>query len=259
MDDRELETLLNDLELDGVERKASIADRDKICEAICAFANDLPNHRKPGVLFIGINDDGSCANLHITDKILLTLSDWKSNGNILPFPMMTVEKRKLRGCELAVVIVEPSGAPPVRYKGRTWIRVGPRRAIATPEEERRLAEKRRARDLPFDIHPVPSATLEDLDVDLFRRVYLPSALPIDILEQNQRTSRTATYKYAFCYSWTATYTDGAWYSGSWKGLSTIPSWKLYPVSPRRWNGTDRSYQRSEGNRWPTYRLAQDVR
>lgn len=187
MDERELEILLNDLESDRVERKASIADRDKICEAICAFANDLPNHRKPGVLFIGVNDDGSCANLHITDRILLTLSDWKSNGNILPFPTMTVEKRKLRGCELAVVIVEPSEAPPVRYKGRTWIRVGPRRAIATPEEERRLAEKRRARDLPFDIQPVSSATLEDLDLDLFRRIYLPSALPIDILEQNQRT------------------------------------------------------------------------
>ena len=52
MDDRELEILLNDIESDRVERKASISDRDKICQAICAFANDLPNHRQPSVLLL---------------------------------------------------------------------------------------------------------------------------------------------------------------------------------------------------------------
>ena len=52
MDDQELEKLLDDLESDRVERNSSIANKDKICEAICAFANDLPNHQSPGVLFI---------------------------------------------------------------------------------------------------------------------------------------------------------------------------------------------------------------
>ena len=42
---------------------------------ICAFANDLPNHNKPGILFVGVNDDGTCANLPITDKLLLELSN----------------------------------------------------------------------------------------------------------------------------------------------------------------------------------------
>lgn len=67
-----------------------------------------------------------------------------------------------------------------------WIRVGPRRAVATLEEERRLTEKRRSRDLPFDLHPVSSATHTDLDQDLFLRVYLPSAIASDVLQQNQR-------------------------------------------------------------------------
>lgn len=187
MEDSELKILVSDLESDRVERKASITERDRICEAICAFANDLPNHRQPGVFFIGVNDDGSCSNPPITDKLLLTLSELRSNGNILPFPTMTVQKRNLNGCNLAVIIVEPSDDPPVRFGGRTWIRVGPRRAIATAEEERRLAEKRRARNLPFDIQTFTTASLEDLDLDLFGQVYLPSALPIDILEQNQRT------------------------------------------------------------------------
>jgi len=184
MDDRELEVLLQDLESDRVERKASAADGDKIRQAICAFANDLPNHQRPGILFIGVHDDGSCAHLAITDELLRTLADMHSDGNITPFPTMTVQKRILNGCELAVIAVEPADAPPVRYKGHVWVRVGPRRAIATPEEERRLTEKRRANDLPFDIQPIPSATFEDLDFDLFRRVYLPSTLPSDILEQN---------------------------------------------------------------------------
>jgi ATP-dependent DNA helicase RecG len=52
MDDEELETLLNDLESDQVERKTSISDRNVIRQASCAFANDLPHHQKPGVLFI---------------------------------------------------------------------------------------------------------------------------------------------------------------------------------------------------------------
>jgi ATP-dependent DNA helicase RecG len=59
-------------------------------------------------------------------------------------------------------------------------------ALATPEEERRLAEKRRARDLPFDISPVPAATIDELDIDLFERVYLPSSVACDVLEQNRR-------------------------------------------------------------------------
>lgn len=187
MEDQQLEALMNDLESDHVERKASLADKEKICEAICAFANDLPNHKQPGVLFIGVNDNGTCANLTIDDKLLLTLSELRSNGNILPFPTITLQKRRFHGCEVAVIIVEPSDAPPVRFRGRTWIRVGPRRAIATQEEERRLTEKRRARDLPFDIRPISSAIPDDLDLSLFQRVYLPSALPIDIIQENHRT------------------------------------------------------------------------
>lgn len=187
MDDQELATLLEDLESDRVERKESTSDGKKIRQAICAFANDLPNHQKPGVLFIGVKDDGICANLPITDNLLLSLSGIRVEGKILPFPVLQVNKRVINGCEIAVIIVEPSDAPPVRFDGRTWIRVGPRRGIATLEEERRLNEKRRARDLPFDLRPFISASINDLDLEGFQREYLASALAPDILEENQRT------------------------------------------------------------------------
>ena len=187
MDDQELTALLGDLESDRVERKASISDGKKMRQAICAFANDLPNHKKPGVLFVGVNDDGTCANLSITDELLLSLSNIRSEGKILPFPVLQVNKRILDSCELAVVIVELSDAPPVRFDGRTYIRVGPRRATATPEEERRLNEKRRARDLPFDLRPFISASIDDLNLDIFQREYLASALAPEVLDENQRS------------------------------------------------------------------------
>ncbi len=187
MDDSELERLLGDIESDRVERKESASDGDKLRQAICAFANDLPGHARPGVLFVGVGDDGKCAQLAISDQLLKTLAAMRDDGNIVPIPGLVVQKRVLLGCEVAVIIVHPADAPPVRYKGRVWVRVGPRRAIATPDEERRLAERRRARDLPFDLQPMTSASLDDLDEDLFRRAYLPAALSPDVLEQNDRS------------------------------------------------------------------------
>ncbi|MCG8365170.1 MAG: putative DNA binding domain-containing protein [Pseudanabaenales cyanobacterium] len=187
MDDLELESLFRDLESDRVERKASDTDRNKIRQAVCAFANDLPNYRKPGVIFVGVNDDGSCANLTITDGLLLRLTDMRSDGNILPFPVLTVSKKVIEGCDVVVVVVEPSDAPPVRFNGRTWIRVGPGRASATSEEERRLNEKRRAGDLPFDLRPLPSATIEDLNREFFQQTYLPFTLAPEVLAENQRS------------------------------------------------------------------------
>ena len=92
MTDQELELLLKDIESDLVERKQSLGGdaRNTIRQAICAFANDLPDHRKPGVVFVGARDDGSCTGLPITDELLRTLADMKTDGNILPIPSMSV-------------------------------------------------------------------------------------------------------------------------------------------------------------------------
>ena len=182
----ELESLLGDLESDRVERKESVSDNNKIRQAICAFANDLPDHQQPGVVFIGVRDNGTCANLPITDQLLLTLANMRSDGNIQPFPIMTVQKKLLDGCEVAVLEVQPAYNPPVRFNGRVWIRVGPRRATATADEERRLTEKRRAGDVSFDQQAIRGAVLDDLDTDLFQREYLPAAVSPDVLAENQR-------------------------------------------------------------------------
>jgi ATP-dependent DNA helicase RecG len=184
--DTQLEELL-DSESDRVERKRSLSDPEKVQEAICAFANDMPGHGQAGVLFVGIEDDGACTGLPIDDGLLLLLSQMRDNGLILPLPSMVVQKRTLKGCDVAVAIVQPSHSLRVRFRGRVWIRVGPRRAIASPDEERQLLEKQRAFNLPFDAREAPTAASTDLDIAYIRDEYLPAAIASDVLAQNQRS------------------------------------------------------------------------
>lgn len=60
-------------------------------------------------------------------------------------------------------------------------------AVATPQEERILNERRRYRDIPFDIHPIPSCNLSALSRLLFEQEYLPNAFAPDIIAANDRS------------------------------------------------------------------------
>ena len=180
---------MTDAESDLVERKETFTGEapNAVRQAICAFANDLPNHRRPGVIFVGVRDDGAPTGLEINDALLLALAHCKTDGNVLPLPTMTVGKRRLAGADVAVVMVAPADSPPVRYRGRIWTRVGPRRALASARDERILNEKRRHGDAPFDATPARGATLADVDVRRFQYLYLPEAFDADVLARNDRT------------------------------------------------------------------------
>jgi len=186
----ELLSLLADPETDQVERKESLSPgdaKDRISQAICAYANDLPDYRSSGVIFLGATDDGRPTGLTIDDRLLQELADLRSQGKILPPPIMNVRRLEVTNQAVAVIEVDPSPSPPVRFNGQVWIRVGPRRAIATADEERRLAERRRSADLPFDARTVAGSGLNDLDLDLFEREYLPSVLTPEVVAANGRT------------------------------------------------------------------------
>ena len=185
--DAEIELLMADLESDSVERKESAADGRRIRRNICAFANDLPGNGRPGVVLVGVRDDGTCASLPIDDDLLVRLSNIHGEGDILPLPSMTVQKRRLNGCEMAVVTVEPSADPPVRYRGRVWVRVGPSVREGSVEDERLLSERRRAADLSFDSRPANGIELDDLDMDFLCDHYLPAAVAAEVLDRNRRT------------------------------------------------------------------------
>ena len=187
--DEELLQIIEDGEADRVEFKESLSGSaaERIREAICALANDLPRHEKPGFVFVGVRDDKTIAGLSVTDQLLQQLADMKTDGNIVPPPSLNVEKRTLQGKEIAVVTVQPSNSPPVRYKGAIHIRIGPRRGIATAQDERTLNEKRRYGDIPFDLHPIPTSGVSDLNLAQFRNEYLPQAFSDETLAANERS------------------------------------------------------------------------
>lgn len=187
--DAELLQIIENDESDRVEFKESLSGDApiKIREAICAFANDLPNREEPGFVFVGVKKDKTIAGLRVTDELLQQLANMKTDGNIVPPPSLTVEKRVLEEKEVAVIKVEPSDSPPVRYKGVIHVRTGPRRGSATAQDERILNEKRRYGDRPFDLYPVKSATISDLNLPLFNYEYLPQAISEEVLAQNERT------------------------------------------------------------------------
>ncbi len=185
LSNNQLRTLLNNIEDDNVERTISMTNMDKFGEAICAFANDLPNHRQPGYLIIGANDDGSLANLNITDQFLQTLSDF-TNGRILPIPVISVSRYELNGSALAVVEVLPAAQPPVRYKSKVHVRIGPRKSVANEAEERILVAKRTSNARTFDALPCLEAALNDLNTSLIQLSYFPLTIDRETLEANHR-------------------------------------------------------------------------
>ena len=182
----ELERLIGDMESDRVERTVSVDNTDKFSQAVCAFANDLPNHRQPGYLLVGVTDKGEVAGTEVSDRLLQNLAGLRSDGNIQPLPVLHVNKYSVSGADIAVVEVQPSDLPPVRYKGQVWIRVGPRKAAASEQEERILTEKRTAGARSGDAFPIADATLGDLSLPLFA-AYRQTVVDPELIANNHRT------------------------------------------------------------------------
>lgn len=184
----QLQALAGEMESPRIERKATMSSKSKIEEAICAFANDMAGTEEVGVVLVGVDDKtGKPNGLPVTDELLLNLTSIRSDGNILPFPNLHVYRTTLDGVPVAVVEVEPSASPPVRLRGRTVVRPGPRGATATREEERILVERRKSFELSFDQQPVFGATAQDLDLGLFEREFLPAAVAAEVLRENARS------------------------------------------------------------------------
>jgi ATP-dependent DNA helicase RecG len=186
MNEQELRALIASHEADRVEFTISTTDTTKFSEAVCAFANDLPNHGKPGYLIIGVENSGTVAGVQVTDELLRNLGALRSAGNIQPLPDITVEKVGTSNGDVAVVTVQPSPLPPVRYRGRVCIRIGPRRDYATEQEERRLIERRVSHARTFDAQPALGSTLGDLALPLFLIEYRGQAIAPEVIEENNR-------------------------------------------------------------------------
>ena len=135
-----------------IELTTSKSDMDKFQEAICAFANDMPGSGKKGYLLIGVYDDGKISGMKVDDALMKRISGIRSDGNILPLPVMTTERRD----------------------------------IASAEEERILAERCAASLPTYDTRPCREATLDDIDIDTIIKEYLPKAIDAETLATDKR-------------------------------------------------------------------------
>lgn len=189
LDDQALMELLQQGESEQAEFKESFSGsaHRTIPEAICAFANDMAGTGKTGVVFVGIRDNGDIVGTQVTDELLRTLADMKYDGRITPVPSMTVQKRTLCGKDVAVVQVQPSDSPPVRFRGNIHIRTGTRSGIASLQDERILRERTKTGYQYFDISPIPIADVSNLNLLQFENEYLPRAVSPEILVANNRT------------------------------------------------------------------------
>jgi len=178
--------MLGSRESELIERTISSNNTDKFSQAICAFSNDLPNHRQKGYLLIGVKDNGELSGLKADDKLLQNLGGLRADGNILPQPIISIKTFSFDKGDVVVVEITPSPFPPVRFKGKTWIRVGSRKAVASEMEERILIERRSSNMSMFDMRPCLDSSLEDLDIDLFIGLYLPKAIDKNILKKDNR-------------------------------------------------------------------------
>jgi len=183
----ELEALIAAGESEHVEFKEEFSKKESnIYNTICAFSNDLSRSNKPRFLLFGINDSGEYTHLKADERLIQTLSAIRSNANILPLPMMNIEKISTEHGDVVIVKVEPHPDAPVRCDGRVYVRIGTRVTVASAAEERRLSEARTSNARTFDVKPCLSSSLEDLSIELFKLTYLPYAIDRETLLANHR-------------------------------------------------------------------------
>lgn len=174
-------------ESETVEFKQSLTALDGIRQTACAFANNLGQLQTDGLIFIGVADDGSIVGTSATDADLKKISNIRNDGNMVPPPQISTEVIQIDGQTVIAVQVGQASSPPVRLKGMAWVRIGTTTVRATADDERRLSEQRRVRNLPFDAIGIAGATPNDLDFLQFQQEYLPQAVSPDVIIENGRS------------------------------------------------------------------------
>lgn len=180
--------LIGSGEADRVEVTRSKSDTDKFREAICSFSNDMAGRGEAGYPLIGVDERDPAFRMPITDELMQQFASYRSDGQIMPLPVLNVAKvpHPDGGGDVLVVEVKPHDMPPVRFKGRVHIRVGPRKDTASESEERMLMERRASNFPTFDATPCPEGDLKRMDLETFRQTYRPQAIAEEVIAENHR-------------------------------------------------------------------------
>jgi ATP-dependent DNA helicase RecG len=175
MSPEELEQIFRG-ETPHVEHKSSHKDQSEILQAVCAFANDLEGEGVTSFLVVGLDPRGVPTGIYDSpveaDKAQQTLSAMLSSTQLLPHPSCPIRPVQYRDHTVFVIEVTPFAVPPVvKVGGTAWVRHGTSTRKASDGDLRRLEERRPIHLQPFDVRPVPGASLSDLDEVLLRERY----------------------------------------------------------------------------------------
>lgn len=115
----ELRALIQSDETDRVEKTRSTTDTDKFREAICSFSNDMAGTTQPGFLLIGVDEKDTSFRLQATDDLLKQFAGYRSDGQVMPLPVMNVaaHPHPNGGGDVIVVEVHPHAMPPRALPG----------------------------------------------------------------------------------------------------------------------------------------------
>ncbi len=155
-------------ESEEVELKSSLANIDKIIEAVAGFASN-----KGGEIFIGVSNSGKVPGVDIGKDTIEKLTN-KITSHTEPkiYPSISIEKAE--GKNIIVIKVKESHDNPVLAYGKPFKRVGKSTVrISKAEYERTILEKYKD-ELRFDKQICEGASLENIDqntVSWFRERY----------------------------------------------------------------------------------------
>lgn len=159
---------------------------EKIKHTICAMANDLTGSGG-GDILIGVRDDGTpVGQVNASDETQRRILGLRAQGGILPLPSFTVSPAVYAGKPVLRIHVAADHAPPLRCSGVIYVRPGPATMRANQYEEVVLTNRQQVNSPRYERRPVNDATLDDLDLDMFRRTYLPSAVAPEVIAENGR-------------------------------------------------------------------------
>jgi ATP-dependent DNA helicase RecG len=164
-------------ETDRIEWKQSTQDREGICQAVCALANDLGATGDHGYVVVGINKHGDMTGIdtrkRTLDEAQQQVSGQMRDITLQPTPSTAIFAVETSpGTHVLVIEVAPYHVPPiVTFNGVAWVRVGTTTRRATSADQSRLRERRPELNQPFDLRPVKEASLDDLDLKTLQQTF----------------------------------------------------------------------------------------
>ena len=146
------------------EFKERLDNAESLAGEIVAFANT-----DGGRLYFGVGDDGRVVGIQDTDRTTTTLAQI-CRENVVPAVLPRLEVVEIEKQLVVVLDVLRGPYKPYRTKGGGYyVRVGPTKQDASPQELLRLVQ--RAGAYHFDETPMPGTSVADLDWSLFEQYY----------------------------------------------------------------------------------------